>query len=164
MATRRKKYDTENPRKFLVVIDDTPECERAVRYAAKRARSTRGRVVMLFVLVPGEFQHWLGVEDIMRAEAYEEAEKILAAYVAKIRDWCDESAEYIILEGQRADQIVQAIEDDPSIAILVLAAGTETEGPGPLVTTLAGRLSGTFPIPITVVPGNISDEDMDAVT
>ena len=164
MGTRRKKCDTENPRKFLVVIDDTPECERAVLYAAKRAKSTRGRVVMLFVLVPGEFQHWLGVEDIMRAEAYEEAEKILSDYVAKIRDWCNESADYIILEGQRADQIVQAIEDDPSIAILVLAAGTESEGPGPLVSTLAGRMSGTFPIPITVVPGNITDEDMDAVT
>ena len=164
MPTKRKKSDKQHPRKFLVVIDGTPECERAVLYASKRARNTGGKLVMLYVIQPGDFQHWLGVEDIMRAEAYEEAEKILSDYVAKIRDWCNESADYIILEGQRADQIVQAIEDDPSIAILVLAAGTESEGPGPLVSTLAGRMSGTFPIPITVVPGNITDEDMDAVT
>jgi len=164
MVTRRKKHDTENPRKFLVVIDETPECERAVKYAALRAKSTRGRVVMLFVLVAGEFQHWLGVGDIMRAEAYEEAGKILADYVAKVKDWGGEPADCLIMEGERADQIVQAIENDPSIAILVLAAGTGTEGPGPLVTTLAGRISGTFPIPITVVPGNMADEDLDAIT
>lgn len=164
MAVRRKKSDKENPRKFLVVIDETPECERAVLYAAKRAKSTGGKLTLLFVIVPGEFQHWLGVGDIMRAEAYDEAETVLATYVENATEWSGRAPDTLIREGQRADEILNAIDEDPLISVLVLAASAEKEGPGPLVTSLAGRASSTFPIPITVVPATLADEDIDAVT
>ncbi|MGE0845288.1 MAG: universal stress protein [Flavobacteriaceae bacterium] len=164
MPTKRKKSDKQHPRKFLVVIDGTPECERAVLYASKRARNTGGKLVMLYVIQPGDFQHWLGVEDIMRAEATDEGQKVLAEFSEKAVACAGIEPETIIREGQRADEILGAIEDDPMISILVLAAGTDNEGPGPLVTTLAGRASGTFPVPITVVPGNLADEDIEAVT
>jgi nucleotide-binding universal stress UspA family protein len=141
-----------------VVIDDTPECTRALIYAARRAERTAGGLVLLFVIVPSEFQHWLGVENIMRAEAMEEAEKTLARFADMARKHSTVEPELAIREGSRSDEIVNLIGEDKEIAVLVLAAGTGKEGPGPLVTSIAGKASGTFPVPITIVPGNLSDE------
>jgi nucleotide-binding universal stress UspA family protein len=72
-------------RKFLVVLDDTPECERAVIYAARRAERTGGGLSMLYIVPPSEFQHWLGVEEIMRAEAQAEADATVDRYVGLLR-------------------------------------------------------------------------------
>lgn len=141
-----------------MVIDDTPECTRALIYAARRAERTAGGLVLLFVIVPSEFQHWLGVENIMRAEAMEEAEKTLARFADMARKHSTVEPELAIREGSRSDEIVNLIGEDKEIAVLVLAAGTGKEGPGPLVTSIAGKASGTFPVPITIVPGNLSDE------
>jgi hypothetical protein len=71
--------------------------------------------------------------------------------------------ELVIREGNRSEEIVKVIEGDEDIAVLVLAAGTDTEGPGPLVSALAGKASGTFPVPITIVPGNLDDETIAAI-
>jgi hypothetical protein len=54
------------------------------------------------------------------------------------------------------------IEEDADIGILVLAAGTGKEGPGPLVSGL-GKTAGTFPIPFAIVPGHLSDDDIDSM-
>ena len=67
----------------------------------------------------------------------------------------------VIREGVTAEEIIKLIEEDADIGILVLAAGTGKEGPGPLVSNLA-KTAGTFPIPIAIVPGHLSDEDIDA--
>jgi len=163
MGTPRKSFETGHRRKFLVVIDETPECDRALVYAAKRAERTGGALTMLYVIVPEEFQHWLGVEDIMRAEQRAEAEATLARFVDRARAIARVEPETVIREGSRADEVVRLIEADPDIAILVLAAGTDKEGPGPLVSQIAGRASGSFPIPVTIVPGNLSDEDIAAI-
>jgi len=164
MVTLRKSFEAGHRRKFLVVIDDTEECERAVVYAAKRAERTNGALDMLFVIEPGEFQHWLGVENIMRAEAMENAELTLARFEDKARAAAPRvEAERVIREGQPAEEILGLIEEDEDIAILVLAAGTGSEGPGPLVSTIAGKSAGTFPIPVTIVPGTLTDEDILAL-
>ena len=80
MLRPRRSTEEGHRRKFLVVIDDTPECSRAVLYGALRAQHTAGALVMLYVIVPGEFQHWIGVENIMRAEAMEAAEETLGHF------------------------------------------------------------------------------------
>ncbi len=158
---RRSSFEEGHRRKFLVVIDNTEECDRAVIYAAKRAERTSGALDMLYVITPGEFQHWIGVENIMRAEAYEEAEQVLARAEDRARQVAPRvDAERVIREGTPAEAILGLIADDPDVAILVLAAGTGSEGPGPLVTSIAGKGSGTFPIPVTIVPGTLSDADI----
>jgi len=163
MMRPRKSLEEGHKRKFLVVIDDSPECLRALVYAAKRAERTHGAVILLNVLEPGDFQHWLGVEDIMREEAMEEAETILGRFGAKVRECSNVEPELVIREGQRAEQVRQLIENDEDIAVLVLGASEASEGPGPLVTAIAGKGSGTFPIPITIVPQTLTDEEMDAI-
>jgi nucleotide-binding universal stress UspA family protein len=163
MVAIRKSFEEGHRRKFLVVVDDTPECDRAIIYAAKRAARTGGVVTLLFVIAPGDFQHWLGVEDIMRAEAQEEAEKTLAKAAGRARAVARTEPELVIREGNKSDEIVRLIESDDDIAILVLAAGMSSEGPGPLVTSIAGKAAGNFPIPVTIVPGNLGDDEIAAL-
>jgi nucleotide-binding universal stress UspA family protein len=160
---KRRSTEAGHRRKFLAVIDDSPECSRAVVYAARRAERTSGALTLLYVIEPSGFQHWLGVENIMRAEAMEEAETTLARFADLARRHSSVEPELVIREGTRAEQVNQLIAEDEDIAILVLAAGMDKEGPGPLVSSIAGRLAATFPVPITIVPGALTDEDIAAI-
>ena len=99
----------------------------------------------------------------MRAEAMEQAENTLGRFADMARSYGTVEPQLVIREGNRSEEILNLIEADEDIAILVLAAGTDKEGPGPLVTALAGNASATFPIPITIVPGNLDDEAIAAV-
>ncbi|MCR6635543.1 universal stress protein [Devosia sp.] len=154
-------YDTEYKRKFLVVIDETEECDRALTFAAFRVKRTGGTVVLVTVIPKPEFIG-MGVEDVLRAEAVEEAERNLDSRLARIREIGDVRAETVIREGNGAEQIEQLIDKDHDIAILVLAASRSGEGPGPLVTHFAGR-ANALPIPLTIVPGRMSDEEIIAI-
>lgn len=151
----------EYRRKFLVVIDETPECERALTFAAYRVKRTGGTVVLMSVVAKPEFIG-LGVEDVLRAEAVEEAERNLDTRLARIRDIGEVKVESVIREGEAAEEIEHVIDLDRDIAILVLAASTSSEGPGPLVMHFASR-ANALPIPLTVVPGRLSDEEIIAV-
>jgi nucleotide-binding universal stress UspA family protein len=162
MVSKRLSREAGHRRKFLAIIDDTPECERAVAYASKRAKSTGGVLVLLYVIEPGDFQHWLGVEKIMREEANQAAGAALDVYATKVREQIGIEPELVIREGKPAEEIHKLIEEDQDIAILVLAAGAAKEGPGPLVASIAGK-GAAFPIPVTVVPQNLSDEDIDSL-
>jgi nucleotide-binding universal stress UspA family protein len=159
MVSRRLSREAGHRRKFLAIIDDTPECERAVTYASMRAKSTGGALVLLYVIEPGDFQHWLGVEKIMRDEAMATAQATLDGHAVTIRTTLGIEPELVVREGKPTEQIHQLIEEDQDIAILVLAAGAAKEGPGPLVASIAGK-GAAFPIPVTVVPQNLSDDDI----
>jgi len=163
MVSKRLSREAGHRRKFLAVIDETPECERAVAYAARRAHATGGAVVLLFVIEPGDFQHWIGVEQIMRDEATAAAKSTLDTHATAIRQSVGIEPELVVSEGTPIEQIHKLIEDDQDIAILVLAAGSAKEGPGPLVTAIAGK-SAAFPIPVTVVPQNLSDEEIESLS
>lgn len=147
----------------MAVIDDTPECNRAVHYAGMRAKNSNGGLVLLYVIADGDFQQWLGVEEIMRAEAREEAEATLAKVAQTVRENIGIEPEIVIREGIATEQIHAVIEDDRDIAILVLAAGSAKEGPGPLVSSIAGK-AAAFPIPVTVIPDMLTDEEIDALS
>ena len=164
MSRTRKSYEPGHQRTLLVVIDETPECDRAVYYASRRVMRTGGRLVMLAVISVGEVnQQWLGVGDLMLEEAREEAESRLDQFAARARNLAGIDPERVLRQGVKADEILKLIDEDEDIALLVLAAGTGAEGPGPLVSSIAGAASGTFPIPITIVPGHLSDQELDAL-
>lgn len=133
-----------------------------MRYAGMRARNSGGGLVLVYVIQSSDFQHWLGVEEIMRAEAMEEAESTLAKASEKMRTLLGIDPETVIRQGSTAEEIHAVIEEDQDIAILVLAAGSAKDGPGPLVSSIAGR-GAAFPIPVTVIPDALSDEEIDAL-
>ncbi|WEZ84754.1 universal stress protein [Rhizobium sp. 32-5/1] len=163
MVSRRLSRMEGHRRKFMAVIDDTPECGRAVHYAGLRAKNSNGGLVLLYVIADGDFQQWLGVESIMRAEAREEAEAVLAKIAQTVRETIGIEPEMVIREGSAAEQIHALIEEDRDIAILVLASGSAKDGPGPLVSSIAGK-AAAFPIPVTVIPDLLTNEEIDALS
>ena len=164
MSRKRRSYEAGHKPKFLVVVDDTEECDRAIYFASRRAVRIGGAVVLLRVIeTEGRNQQWLGVADIMKAEALEEANAALDRAAARANGAAGITPERVVREGDRSEQILKLIDEDEDIAILVLAAGTGKEGPGPLVASL-GKTAGTFPIPIALVPGHLADEDLDAMS
>ncbi len=164
MSRRRRSYEAGHTPKFLVIVDDTPECDRAIHFASRRAARTGAKLVLLRVIEPHDrHQQWLGVADIMKQEAQEAANASLEAASARAYSVAGIKPERVVREGEKAEQILLLIEQDTDIAILVLAAGTGTEGPGPLVSSLS-KTAGTFPIPVAIVPGQLSDEELDALS
>jgi nucleotide-binding universal stress UspA family protein len=155
----------EYKRKFLVVIDDSAECDRAVTFAANRVKRTGGTVVLLAVIDSADFQQFLGVEEVMRAEAREAAERLLDQRIARIARIGNIRTETVISEGQVIEEIERVVIADPGIAVLVLAASAGKEGPGHLVTSFASRTgANSLPVLVTIVPGSMTDEQIVAVT
>jgi nucleotide-binding universal stress UspA family protein len=150
-------------RKFLVVLDDSTECLNAMRFAAMRAAHTGGGVEILAVIPPDEFNHWIGVGEVMREEARERIHAHFEVFAKWMRDKQHVDPELVIREGQPVAEILAQVQDDPEIGVLVLGAGTSNNGPGPLVTQLT-KSAGTLPIPITIVPGDLSKEKLEAIT
>ena len=147
-------------RKFLVVIDKTPECQVALRFATRRAQHTGGRVTLMCAATPGEFQQWRGVEEIMKDEAHAEAEALLHAAAKVVNDLSGILPELVIPYGKVNECLVKLLKEDKDISILVLASGAGNEGPGPLVAMFASAVQA---IPVTIVPGTLTDEQIDAL-
>ena len=151
-------------RKFLCVVDATPECKVAVRYAARRAQATRGIVTLLHVIERDDIQEWAAVEQTMREEARAEAERLLHEHARVVNEITGATPELVIREGRAGDQLMTLIKEDRAISILILAAGTGKDGPGPLVARVAGPVAAHYPIPVTIVPGSLTDDQVDALS
>lgn len=150
-------------RKFMVVLDDSRECLNAMRFAAMRAAHTGAGVIILSVIPPEEFNHWIGVGEMMREEARERIHAHFEVFAKWMRDKQGVDPELVIREGRPVEEIIEQVQADPSIGVLVLGAGTGRKGPGPLVTQLS-KNAGSLPIPITIVPGDLSKEKLEAIT
>ena len=160
MVSRREVQEEGHRRKFLAVVDSTPECEKAIHYAARRVAGIDADLILIFAIEPADFQHWLGVEDVMRAESYETAEAALAKASAWAVEFGGVTPETVIREGKSLAAIEELIEQDHDIALIVLAAGDGKEGPGPLISALAAQ-GGVFSLPVTIVPSSLSDKEID---
>ena len=155
--------EKDEDRVFLVVVDDTEEMRVALRYACRRAAHTHGRVALLYVVESSEFQHWMSVGDLMREEARSEGEQILQRCATQVSEQTGSLPVLYLREGSRRSQLMELIDEEPSISILVLAADTGPRGPGPLVSALTGKFVGKLRVPVTIVPGHLSDEEVDKI-
>ncbi len=150
--------------KYLVCVDGSPQSRVALRFACLRARNVGGRVTLLSVNEPAEFQHWMAVEDVMQEERREEAEHLLQDLAAEVNEWAGVMPEFSVREGRIGDEILAAIESDPAISFLVVAASPPGEKHGKLISWLAGELAGRLHIPLVIVPGNLTDAELEELT
>jgi nucleotide-binding universal stress UspA family protein len=156
--------DPTNIRVFLVVVDDSEEMRAALRYACGRARHTGGRVALMRVVEPAEFQHFATIGNLMKAEARQEAETLLQRMATEVNEFSGQLPVLYVREGNPRDELIKLINEEPQISILVLAADTGPGGPGPLVTAMTGKFVGRLRVPITIVPGNLTNEQIAAIT
>jgi len=159
-----KSSSHEKDRVFLVVVDDNPEMRTALRFACMRAKNTGGRVALLRCLEPAAPQHWVGVGEIMREEARDLAEQLISDLSTLVIDISGQIPAVYLREGRVREELIKLISEEPSISILVLGAGTGSKGPGPLISYITGREASNMKIPVTIVPGNLSDSEIDAIT
>jgi len=159
-----KSDSRQAERMFLVVVDQTEEMKTALYFACRRALRTGGRVALLYVIEPPEFQHWLGVERVMEAEAREEAEKTLQVMAENVQAIVGKMPVLHVRQGRRRDELLALINEDPEISVLVLGTAAGHEDPGPLVTYLIGQIGGKIRLPVILVPGQLSEAEVDAVT
>ncbi|MBV8168476.1 MAG: universal stress protein [Alphaproteobacteria bacterium] len=155
---------TQTSRVMLVVVDESAEHQVALRFACLRASHTGGRVAMLYVLEPTDSQQWGAVEDLMREEKRAEAEAVVKSLSEKVFEWSGSMPIIFLREGKVRDELLKLIEEEPSISILVLGAASGPQGPGPLVTHLAGKVAGRLRIPVTIVPGGLTDSQLASLT
>jgi nucleotide-binding universal stress UspA family protein len=164
MTTQRRSYETGHKPKCLVIVDDTAEWDRAVYYASRWAIRIGGGVVMLRIIeTEDQNQQWLGVAEVMRAEAYEEANAALDRAAGRANGIAAITPERVIREGDPTEQILDVIDQDADITMLVLAANPGPDGPGPLIALMANAV-GSFPIPVMIISGDLSDRDIDALS
>ena len=149
---------------FLVVVDESPEMRNALRYACRRAKRTGGRLAMLYVMDPPEGQQWGAVVDLMRQEARQQAEEVVARYADVAVSLTGQPPTIHIREGKSRDELVKLLSEDRSISVLVLGSASSSEGPGPLVTAFTGKLGSNLRIPLTIVPGALNEAEIDTIS
>jgi nucleotide-binding universal stress UspA family protein len=151
-------------RMFLVVVDESEELHVALRFACRRAQRTGGRVALLYVMEPSNFAHWMAVEKVMEEERRTAAEERLQSLSTMVMEWIGEMPVLFIREGSRRAELLSLMDEEPAISILVLGAARTPGGPGPLISALTGKYSEQLHVPLTIVPGTLSEEEIDALT
>ncbi len=150
-------------RVFLVVVDDSAEREVAMRYACLRVRKSGGRVALLRIIEPAGMQEWAGVDALLQEERRQDAEQLLSALAAQVTEITGGLPLLLIREGEPVEEITALLAEDPRVSILVLASAEGSGGPGPLISAVAGG-QARLRCPVTIVPGGVSDAELDRVT
>ena len=148
---------------FLVVVDDSEEMHQALQFACGRAKAVGGKVALMYCIAPAEFEYWAGVGELMRQEAREAAEEKMTIHAKYAKGLTGEIPVLFVREGDTSDELLALIDEEPSISLLVLGADTQSETAGPLISFLTSRGASLCRVPITIVPGNLSDEQLDAL-
>lgn len=163
-GSSREMADHEAERVFLAVVDDSDEMPIALHFACRRAEHTDGRVALFYVPAKADFQHWMAVGDLMREEAREAGEELLQRQSVEVQRKTGKVPILFIREGDRSEELIKLMDEEPNISILVLAAGTEDSGPGPIISYLFGKGARRLHVPITIVPGSMTVDEIDAIT
>ncbi len=150
-------------RTYLVVIDDSLESALALRFAGRRAAGTGGTVHIIAVVEPQAFVAWGGVQATMEAEQRQKAEDAAMASAARLQADCGIEPRISVRQGEAAVIVREIISESPEVAALVLGAAAGG-APGPLIEHFSGYDAGTLPVPLMIVPGSLSPEDIDRLS
>ena len=153
----------EGERVFLCVVDESEEFDLALRYACNRAINTGGRIALAYIVAPAEFQHWVGIGNLMEQEGREQAEAIVRVVGDIVLERTGKMPVVYIRYGKPQEELAKLIDEENRIAVLVLGASISGNGPGPIVAHIINEMSGGFHVPITIVPGSMSEAEIDAI-
>lgn len=160
-ATETERGDVAET--FLVVVDRSPEARKALRFAVLRAFHTNARVLLVSVVEPEKYRQWGGVQETLEAEAEAEAWARLEEFAEAGKAMTGVKPSATVRRGKVAEEVLKLIRENRSIRALVLGAA-EKGKPGPLVESFAGERVGSLPSMLIIIPGGISDENLDRLT
>ena len=153
----------DSQRTYLVVVDDSEESRVALRFAARRAAKTNGRIEVLGIVEPQDFVQFGGVQAAMEEEQRLRIEGVVSSAIGEILDESGISANIIIRQGEVVRSVREYIAGRDEIAALVLGAAP-SGSPGPLVVNFAGNDAGQLPCPLMVIPGSLTDERLEQLS
>ena len=156
----KRSYKSSKKRIFLVVADDTSEMHQALYYASRRAATANGEVAIFRCIEPPEGQLWGGVTNIMEAEAEQESKQLINDLSLYCEELGAKKPKTYLKKGKISDELIKFINSQSLITVLVLGASIETGNPGPLINFVINANSECR-IPITIVPGNLTDQQID---
>lgn len=151
-------------RTFLVVVDRSVEFKAALRFACRRVMNTGGKVALFHAVPHSDYHHFAAIDELMQREAKTDAERRLQQVAADVHKLTGRFPDLHLCQGDTLEQLQTVIDANPSIDMLVLGANAGPEGPGPIVSAISGKMAGKILIPVTIVPGDLSDERLDALT
>lgn len=150
---------SEKNRQFLVVVDETAELDAAIRYACTRARSTGGKVALLYVYdVDPDFMHYKFVQELADKEAREAADGVLRVYAQRVLKETGREPDLYIRKGNRREQLFRLVKERPELSMLILSSAAGKK-PGPLVEAVTGKFAGKIGLPVTIVPNKAKKEE-----
>jgi len=150
-------------KKYLVVVDESKELENAIYFAASRAQKLNRSISLLYVIDHAINAQWSKIENLIEQEATSDAKKICRKWAQKIKDRFGIESEIILKLGNRVDEILKLLREDKTIRFLILASASESEDPGPIIKALIGKKNKELSIPIVIVPGSMSEKDIDLI-
>ena len=143
----------EQSREFLVVVDDSIELDAAIRYACGRARSTGGKIALLYVYdVDPDFMHYEFVKELADKEARQSAEGNLRVFAQRVLKETGREPDLYVRKGNGRDQLFKLVKERPALSMLILGSAVGKK-PGPLVEAVTGKFAGKIGLPVTLVPG-----------
>lgn len=149
---------------FLIVVDGSSELNAALSFACKRAINTNGKVALFHAVEPADFHHFASIAELMEIEARSEAEKLIQRIAADVQKQTNEMPILFLRQGKTIEQLLKLIQEERDISFLVLGARMGEEGPGPLISAVSNQLAGKVSLPLTIIPGNLSEEEIEALT
>ena len=163
IGRNKSKVSKPKNRLFLVVADDSKELHQALYYAARRAATAGGEVALFRCIEPIEGQLWGGVTEIMEAEAEQDSKNLLQ----ELSEYCENlgapKPKTFVRKGILHEQLFNLIDKEKAIRVLVLGVSTEHGNPGPLINYVINKGSNECRVPITIIPGNLTDDQIDAL-
>ena len=150
-------------RVYLVIIDETEEALRALRFATRRAAGTSGAVHLLALIPNQPFVAFAGVQATIEDEARSRAETLVASAAGNVLSEGGAMPVISVRQGEGVKVVREYLAEHPEISALVLGAAKEG-GPGPLVSYFAGTMSGELPCPVFVVPGALGEDEIDRLS
>ncbi|HEU4696562.1 MAG TPA: universal stress protein [Sphingomicrobium sp.] len=154
----------ENPKRtYLVVIDDSAEARVALRFAARRASKTNGRIEVLGIVEPQDFVQFGGVQAAIEEEQRLRIEGVVSSAVGEFLDESGIEARIIVQQGEPVRAVRDYIGTREEVAALVLGAAP-SGSPGPLVANFCGNDAGKLPCPVMLIPGSLSDERLEQLS
>jgi nucleotide-binding universal stress UspA family protein len=155
--------ESEAKRTYLVVIDDSDEARVALRFAARRATKTDGKVEVLAVVEPQDFVQWGGVQAAMEEEQKLRIEGVVSGAIGEIMDEAGVKPSIVIRSGEPTKVVREYVGEREEVTALVLGAAP-SGNPGPLVAHFTGSDAGKLPCPVMIIPGSLSDERLEQLS
>jgi nucleotide-binding universal stress UspA family protein len=150
-------------RTYLVVVDDSAEARVALRFAARRAAKTGGRVEVLGIVEPQDFVQFGGVQAAIEQEQRLRIEGVVTASIGEILEQGGVEANITVRQGEVVRTVRDYLDGREDVAALVLGAAP-SDSPGPLVANFAGYDAGKLPCPVMIIPGSLSDERLEQLS